>query len=110
MTQVHNPQSPLRQRMIEDMRLRKLSPRTQTGYLRAVIKLTCFLGRPPDTATAEDLRRFQLHLVDGGTSSITLNTCQWPLVLTHYRTIKLTHPVVANRSVSASVDSFLLPA
>jgi site-specific recombinase XerD len=59
--------------MIEDMALRKLSPKTQSHYLRAVIHLTCFLGRSPNTATAEDLRRYQLHLVDTGTSSISLN-------------------------------------
>ncbi len=65
--------SPLRQRMIEDMRMRKLEPRTQEAYIRAVRKLTVFLKRPPDTATVEDLRNFQLHLVDSGTSPVTLN-------------------------------------
>ena len=65
--------SPLRQRMIEDMALRKLSPKTQSKYLRAVINFTCFLGRAPDTATPEDLRRYQLHLVNTGISSISLN-------------------------------------
>lgn len=65
--------SPLRQRMIEDMRMRKLEPTTQTGYIRAVRKLTAYLQRSPDTATVEDLRNFQLHLVDTGTSPITLN-------------------------------------
>ena len=48
--------SPLRQRMIEDMRMRKLEPRTQEGYIRAVRKLTVFLKRSPDTATVQDLR------------------------------------------------------
>jgi integrase/recombinase XerD len=65
--------SPLRQRMLEDMRMRKLEPKTQEGYIRAVRKLTVFLERSPDTATVEDLRNFQLHLVDTGTSPITLN-------------------------------------
>jgi len=65
--------TPLRQRMLADMHLRKLEPKTQTSYVRAVRKLAVFLGRSPDTATAEDLRRFQLHLVDQGTSPITLN-------------------------------------
>ena len=65
--------SPLRQRMLEDMRLRKLAPGTQAGYVRAVRKLTGYLRRPPDTATVEDLRNFQLHLVDQGASPITLN-------------------------------------
>jgi site-specific recombinase XerD len=64
---------PLRQRMLEDMHLRKLEPKTQTSYIRAVRKLTIFLERSPDTATSEDLRRFQLYLVDQGTSPITLN-------------------------------------
>ena len=65
--------SPLRQRMVEDMRMRKLAPRTQAAYIRAVRKFAQFLGRSPDTAAEEDLRRFQLHLVDEGTSPITLN-------------------------------------
>jgi integrase/recombinase XerD len=65
--------SPLRQRMIEDMRMRKLAPHTQAGYIRAVRKFARYLNRSPDTATAEDLRNFQLHLVDHGASPITLN-------------------------------------
>jgi integrase len=65
--------TPLRQRMLEDMHLRKLEPKTQTCYVRAVRRLAEFLERSPDTATAEDLRLFQLHLVDQGTSPITLN-------------------------------------
>ena len=65
--------SPLRRRMIEDMRMRKLEAKTQQAYIRAVLKLRAFVKRSPDTATAEDLRNFQLHLVDTGTSPITLN-------------------------------------
>ena len=59
--------------MLDDMRMRKLEPRTQEAYVRAVRKLAAHLGRSPDTATVEDLRNFQLHLVDTGTSPITLN-------------------------------------
>ena len=65
--------SPLRQRMLDDMRLRKLAPKTQTGYVRAVRYLAAFLQRSPDTATAEDLRRFQLHMAERGVSAITIN-------------------------------------
>ena len=68
--------TPLRQRMLEDMRLRKLEPRTQEAYVRAVRKLAAYLHRSPDTASVEDLRNFQLHLVDMGTSPITLNATQ----------------------------------
>jgi len=73
MTQATKPISPLRQRMLEDMALRKLATTTQSNYLRAVINFTCFLGRSPDTASPEDLRRYQLHLVKTGTTSISLN-------------------------------------
>jgi hypothetical protein len=51
--------SPLRQRMIDDMRMRKLSEKTQSHYLRWVQRFAVFIGRAPDTATVEDLRRFQ---------------------------------------------------
>ena len=69
----HPTVSPLRQRMLEDMRMRKLAPKTQTAYIRAVRRFAAYLGRPPDTATVEDLRNFQLRLVDEGTSPTTLN-------------------------------------
>jgi site-specific recombinase XerD len=59
--------------MLEDMRMRKLAPKTQQSYIRVVSRFAKYLGRSPDTATAEDLRRYQLHLVDAGTSPITLN-------------------------------------
>jgi integrase/recombinase XerD len=65
--------SPLRQRMIEDMRMRKLSPKTQSAYIRVVRRLAAFLGRAPDSASDEDLRRYQLHLVVHGISPISLN-------------------------------------
>ena len=73
MTSSTRTTTPLRQRMIDDMRMRKLSEKTQSTYIRAVRQLAAFLGRSPDTATVEDLRRFQLHMVDHGSSPITLN-------------------------------------
>src|ERR1700680_4069216 len=73
MTHTSQGISALRQRMIDDMRMRKLAPGTQSGYIRVVRQFTAFLGRPPDTATVEDLRRYQLHLVDHGISPVSLN-------------------------------------
>ena len=58
--------SPLRRRMIEDMTIRKLAPKTQASYIRAVWNFTIFLGRSPDQASAEDLRRYHLHLASSG--------------------------------------------
>jgi integrase/recombinase XerD len=65
--------TPLRQRMLDDMRMRKMAEHTQEGYIRAVRKLAAFLKRSPDSASVEDLRRFQLHLVDSGSGPVTIN-------------------------------------
>jgi integrase/recombinase XerD len=65
--------TPLRRRMIDDMRMRKLSDKTQHHYIRAVRQFAGFLGRSPDTASVEDLRGYQLHLVDHGISPVSLN-------------------------------------
>jgi len=73
MTETIQNISPLRQRMLEDMRMRELAPKTQTDYIRAVKQFAGFLGRLPDSATAEDLRRFQLDQVDRGISPVSLN-------------------------------------
>jgi integrase/recombinase XerD len=73
MTHSSQPISPLRQRMIDDMVLRKLSLKTQKQYIRAVRNFTQFLGRSPDTATAEDFRLFQLHMAENGVSNTTIN-------------------------------------
>ena len=60
--------SPLRRRMIEDMNGRKLSAVTQKNYIRSCRRFAAFLGRSPERATSEDVRRFQLHLAESGTS------------------------------------------
>ena len=67
------PISPLRARMIEDMTVRSFVADTQREYIRAVKKLAAFLQRSPDTATADELRAFQLHLTKTGANSPTMN-------------------------------------
>ena len=52
----------LRQRFLEDMRIKGLLPKTQTMYLRAMREFTRYLGHSPDTATPEELRAFQLDM------------------------------------------------
>jgi site-specific recombinase XerD len=66
--------SPLRRRMIEDMTVRGFTAGTQGGYLAAVENFTAFLGRAPDGATAEDLRRYQLHMRSNGASATSMNS------------------------------------
>jgi integrase/recombinase XerD len=58
--------SPLRQRMIEDMTARKLGPNSQRSHIHSCRRFAAFLKRSPDTATADDVRRFQLYLVESG--------------------------------------------
>jgi len=65
--------SPLRQRMIEDMNARKLCAATQRGHIHSCMRFAAFLKRSPDTATAEDIRRFQLHLSETGASICNRN-------------------------------------
>jgi integrase/recombinase XerD len=65
--------SPLRRRMIEDMNSRKLGAHTQRSHIYSCKRLAAFLKRPPETATREDLRLFQLHLAETGTSICNRN-------------------------------------
>ena len=65
--------SPLRQRMIEDMNARKLCAGTHRGHIRGCKRFAAFLKRSPDTATVEDIRRFQLHLAETSLSICTRN-------------------------------------
>ncbi|MGH7732382.1 MAG: tyrosine-type recombinase/integrase [Gemmatimonadales bacterium] len=67
------PVSPLRRRMIEDMTIRQFGPKTQHDYVRVVADFTRFLGRSPDQAEPEDLRRYQLHLAEQGVSPAKMN-------------------------------------
>ena len=67
------PVTPLRQRMQHDMMMRGLGRHTQQDYIRHVRRFAAFLGRPPDTATAEDIRRFQLSQHERGASPSTIN-------------------------------------
>ena len=94
--------SPLRQRMIDDMRMRKLSPKTQSAYIRAVSQLYSFLKHSPDTASAEDLRRYQLYMVDRGISPISLNAAITGLKF--FCEITLDHP-----ALMAKMQSVHLP-
>ena len=65
--------SPLRRRMIEDMTIRKFAPKSQHDYVQRVKNFAAFLGRSPETATFEDVRRYQLHLAASGVSVPTIN-------------------------------------
>jgi site-specific recombinase XerD len=91
--------------MLEDMRMRQLAPKTQAAYIRAVSKLAAFTKQSPDAASAEDLRRFQLHMVDAGMSPITLNATITGL--TFFFDVTLGRPDVMARMQSVRVPQKL---
>ena len=68
--------SPLRRRMIEDMTIRKFTSKTQHDYVQGIKNFAAFLGRSPDTASFEDVRRYQLHLVASGVGVPTIRPSQ----------------------------------
>jgi integrase/recombinase XerD len=65
--------SPLRRRMIEDMTIRKFAAKTQHDYVQRIKNFAAFVGRSPDTASYEDVRRYQLHLTESGVGLATIN-------------------------------------
>jgi hypothetical protein len=65
--------SPLRERMIEDMRIRGMGDKAQKAHIRAIKNFATFLGHSPDTATPEELRAYQLHMTDAGVTPSTFN-------------------------------------
>lgn len=91
--------SPLRQRMLEDMAMRGLREGTQRDYIRFVKDFASFLGRRPDTATADDVRRFQVHQAESGVQPPTVN-CSVS-ALRFFFTVTLDRPDLSRRLVLA---------
>jgi integrase/recombinase XerD len=89
--------SPLRRRMLEDMAMRGLREDTQHDYLRFVRSFAAFLGRSPDTATAEDVRRFQVHQHESGAQPPTINNSV--SALRFFFTVTLERPDLSRRLV-----------
>ena len=89
--------SSLRQRLIDDMNMRRFSPETQRNYIRDVRRFATFLGRAPDTATAEDLRRFQIEQREAGVPVPTMNSIV--SALRFFFTHTLDRPDLARRLV-----------
>ncbi len=89
--------SPLRQRLIEDMDMRRFSRETQRNYIRDVGRFATFLGRSPDRATAEDLRRFQIEQQEAGVPTPAMNSIV--SALRFFFTSTLDRPDLARRLV-----------
>lgn len=94
------PVTSLRQRMIDDMNMRHFGRETHRNYIRDVGRFATFLGRPPDTATAEDLRRFQVGQRETGVPVPTMNSIVSALRFLFTQT--LDRPDLARRLVRVS--------
>jgi integrase/recombinase XerD len=95
--------SPLRQRLIEDMNMRRFSRATQRNYIRDIGRFAAFLRCPPDTATADDVRRFQVEQRDAGLPAPTMNSIVAALrfFFTHYPRPPRPCPQAVPRDLSA---------
>jgi integrase/recombinase XerD len=93
------PVSALRQRMLEDMAMRGLRSHTQHDYIRFVRGFAAFLGRSPDTATPEDIRRFQVYQHESGVQPPTINSSV--SALRFFFTVTLDRPDLSRRLVLA---------
>jgi site-specific recombinase XerD len=93
------PVTALRQRMLEDMAMRGLRSDTQREYIRFARGFAAFLGRSPDTATAEDIRRFQVHQSEHGVQPPTIN-CSVS-ALRFFFTVTLDRPDLSRRLILA---------
>jgi integrase/recombinase XerD len=91
--------SPLRRRLIDDMTIRRLGPKTQHDYIRHVKSFADFLGRSPDKATAEDVRQYQLRLASIGATVPTVNVSA--TALRFFFRVTLKRSDLANEVVSA---------
>jgi integrase/recombinase XerD len=89
------PISPLRRRMLEDMAVRKFGEKTRPDYIRHVEAFASFLGRSPDTATVDDVRRYQVHLTDSGAQPPKFNSAA--SALRFFFGITLDRPELAHR-------------
>lgn len=83
----HDPAPSLRERFVEDMNLHRLSRATQRNYLRDVTRFANWLGRPPDQATDEDLRRYQIEQRETGLGAPAMNTAVSALRFFYTRTL-----------------------
>jgi site-specific recombinase XerD len=81
--------------MIEDMNVRGFSEKTRNDYIRNVRTFAAFIGRSPDTATAEDLRRFQLHQAQTGVRPPSINSAV--AALRFFFAVTLDRPDLARR-------------
>ena len=91
------PISPLRQRLIDDMAFRRFTEETQRGYLRDVGRFATWLGRSPHTASAEDIRQFQIEQQQAGVPAPTMNSIV--AALRFFFTHTLDRPDLARRLV-----------
>jgi site-specific recombinase XerD len=89
--------NPLRRRMLEDMATRGLRQDTQHDYVRFVRSFAEFLRRPPDTATSEDIRRFQVHQAESGVQPQSIN-CSVS-ALRFFFTVTLDRPDLSRRFI-----------
>lgn len=101
--------TPLRSRMIEDMTLAGLAPRTQEVYLQAVRRLAAHYRRSPDLLSEEEVRSYMLHLRDQrGVARGTFKTNHGGIRFVFHRTLDRDWPLFLKKE-SARLRSSVCP-
>ena len=100
------PTTPLRQRMIEDMAIRNMSPLTQAAYVRAVANFAIHHGLSPDKLTFEDVRKYQVHLIGRGlkVATIILIMCALRFFCKAWRVDNAAHLSRGQRRVMTAIE------
>lgn len=80
--------TPLRQRMLEDMRLRNLSVRTQETYLCQIKKFAEYFKKSPEQLGREEIRQYQLYLIEREVSWSVFNQTLCALRFLYGKTLK----------------------
>jgi integrase/recombinase XerD len=101
--------SPLRQRMIDDMAIRNMSPNTQKAYVRAVKNFSKYFGKSPDKLTFEDVRTYQLHLISRGLQAATIIPIMCAIRFFCGTTLRGTHVPVEEPSTASLADMAARP-
>ncbi|MBF0127881.1 MAG: phage integrase N-terminal SAM-like domain-containing protein [Magnetococcales bacterium] len=102
--------SPLRQRMLEDMELGGLAPRTRETYVQAVYALAAYYRRSPDELSEEDVRAYLLDLKARGVARGTFKTSHYGIRFLYCQTLNRDWPLFGKkRSVSPSPSVCPMP-
>jgi len=98
--------SPLRQRMIEEMKLAGLASATQAIYIAAVCSLAAYYRRSPDELSEEEVRAYLLSLRERGVARGTFKTIHYGIQFLYCNTLNRDWPLFSKKDPPAQAEAF----